>query len=157
MPINRPAVVVADDLTGATDTGLQFSKIGLRTKVYFDPPLLPGSGDVIVDYDRVPLPSDRRGAPAESLQAGARVRTWNVRHIYKKIDSTMRGNIGAELEALANSLDRRLVVLTPAFPANGRTVRNGRVLVNGVNLAASEFANEALSPQRHSRVAQILG
>ena len=155
MPINRPAVVVADDLTGATDTGLQFSKIGLRTKVYFDPPLLPGSGDVIV------ITTESRSRPADEarrlvLHAGARVRTWNVRHVYKKIDSTMRGNIGAEVEALANSLDRRLVVLTPAFPANGRTVRNGRVLVNGVNLAASEFANEALSPQRHSRVAQIL-
>ena len=155
MPIQPRLVVVADDLTGATDTGLQFSKVGLRTEVYFDPPLLPGSGDVIA------ITTESRARPADEarrlvLHAGARIRSWNVSHVYKKIDSTMRGNIGAEVEALANSLDRRLVVLTPAFPANGRTVRNGRVLVNGVNLAASELANEALSPQRHSRVAQIL-
>ena len=141
MQINRPAVVVADDLTGATDTGLQFSKIGLRTKVYFDPPLSPGSCDVIA------ITTESRARPADEArrrvaQAGTRIRSWNVRHVYKKIDSTMRGNIGAELESLAGALDRRLVVLAPSFPANGRTVHNGRLFVNGVPLAESEFGCE---------------
>ena len=155
MQINRPAVVIADDLTGATDTGLQFSNVGLRTEVYFDPPLLPGSGDVIV------ITTESRSRPSDEarrlvLQAGARIRSWNVRHVYKKIDSTMRGNIGAEVEALANSLDRRLIILTPAFPANGRTVQSGQLFVNGLALGESEFANDPSSPRRYSRIGKIL-
>ena len=155
MPIQPRLVVVADDLTGATDTGLQFSKVGLRTEVYFDPPLLPGSGDVIA------ITTESRARPADEarrrvLRAGARIRGWNVSHVYKKIDSTMRGNIGAEVEALANSLDRRLVILAPAFPANGRTVHNGRLFVNGVALGESEFASDPSSPRRYSRIGKML-
>ena len=156
MPIQPRLVVVADDLTGATDTGLQFSKVGLRTEVYFDPPLLPGSGDVIV------ITTESRSRPADEArrrvaQAGARIRSWNVRHIYKKIDSTMRGNIGAEVEALANSLDRRLVILTPAFPANGRTVaQRTSIRERCCNLGASRVRNDPSSPRRYSRIAQIL-
>ncbi len=155
MQISRPAVVIADDLTGATDTGLQFSKIGLRTEVNFVPPLSPRSGDVIV------VTTESRSLPAKEARrivahAGDRVRTWNVANVYKKIDSTMRGNIGSELEALAGALDRRLVVLAPAFPANGRTVQNGRLFVNGVPLAKSEFANDPSSPRRHSRIGKML-
>ena len=155
MPIQPRLVVVADDLTGATDTGLQFSKTGLRTEVYFDPPSVPASGDVIV------ITTESRSRPADEARrlvahAGARVRSWNARQVYKKIDSTMRGNVGAELEALASALDRRLVILTPAFPANGRTVHHGRLFVNGLPLAESEFGCDALSPQRHSPIGEIL-
>lgn len=155
LPDQQPIVVIADDLTGATDTGLQFSKFGLRTGVYFDLPLTPGTCDVIA------ITTESRSRPADDARrlvahAGSRIGAWNTARVYKKIDSTMRGNVGAEVEALAGALDRRLVVLAPAFPASGRTVRNGRLFVNGVPLAESEFGTDPLSPQRHSRIGAIL-
>ncbi len=147
--------MVADDLTGATDTGLQFSKTGLRTVVYFDLPRLPGRCDVVVVITESRSESAVE-AGRRATQVGTRLGMWNARHVYKKMDSTMRGNVGAETEALAVALNRSLVALTPAYPANGRTVVDGCLLVNGVKLAESEFARDPIWPMRRSSVAEIL-
>ncbi|GHJ33066.1 hypothetical protein TPA0910_74990 [Streptomyces hygroscopicus subsp. sporocinereus] len=56
--------------------------------------------------------------------------------VLKKIDSLLRGNLAAEIGALAE--DGAGVVLAPALPVGGRVVRSGVVYVNGVALHESD-------------------
>jgi uncharacterized protein YgbK (DUF1537 family) len=50
---------------------------------------------------------------------------------YKKIDSTLRGNLGSELDAALDALGRAHAVICPAFPAQGRSLLNGSLVVAG--------------------------
>jgi hypothetical protein len=89
------------------------------------------------DADVVVLNTNSRpDSPAEAARkvfaCGQYVSQLGVSRVYKKIDSTMRGNVGAELDALMESLGVRSVVITPAFPAVGRTVVEGILLIEGV-------------------------
>jgi len=147
--------IIADDLSGAGDTGLQFGKRGLRTVVLFERMSRVEDADVVV------LDTDSRQVPA--AEAAARVRlacrhllALGVDVVYKKVDSTLRGNLGAEVEALLDELPGAGALVAPAFPANGRTVVGGRLLLRGVPLEATEFASDPLWPARSSRVADAL-
>ena len=94
----------------------------------------------------------RHVEPAEAerlVEAACRNRDASL--IYKKTDSTLRGNIGAELRALSRCFPGRIAYVA-AYPALGRTVRDGIVYVHGVSLADTAFAADALNPVRDSRV-----
>ena len=95
--------------------------------------------------------------------ASAMWRSWDcasgpthATHFFKKTDSTLRGNIGAELQALMEVTGVTTLPFVPAFPEMGRTTRNGIHYVHGVPIAESEFANDPLSPVRESEVAKVL-
>ncbi|MGH2458161.1 MAG: four-carbon acid sugar kinase family protein [Chloroflexota bacterium] len=146
--------ILADDLTGATDSGLQFAKCGRRTHVSLS---WTGSSacDVLV-FD-----SDSRArTPAEArervLQATRKLRAAGTRRFYKKIDSTARGNLGIEIEAMLEALELAAALICPAFPDLGRTVRQGDVHVQGIPLDRSEFARDPLWPATTSSLAEIL-
>ena len=152
--------VIADDLSGAGDSGLQFAKRGLRTVVLIDP---SAAADLARDEqpDVVVLDTDSRQVP--SAEAGRRVRdaAWAVRRlgapiVYKKIDSTLRGNLGAELATLLDVFPGAGAIVAPAYPAAGRSVVGGRLLVRGVELAASEFARDPIWPMTDSRAAMAV-
>jgi D-threonate/D-erythronate kinase len=128
-------MVVADDLSGAADCGIAFQRAGLSSVVLL-------SGDALaVNADAVALDADSRHLPAP--QAAARQRRLVQRHLapgmllYKKIDSTLRGNIAAELAAIIPTAG--VAIIAPAFPDTGRTTRNGRVYVRNVPLEQTEF------------------
>ncbi|CQR48669.1 MULTISPECIES: four-carbon acid sugar kinase family protein [Haloferax] len=120
------AVVIADDITGANDTGSQFASRGYRTNVVFDPST-PADCDVLV------VDTETREAPP--TEAYDSVRTAVTAHdapvLYKKLDSTLRGNVADELTALLDAATPDLLLLAPAFPANGRTTEGGVQLVDG--------------------------
>ncbi|WP_414442754.1 four-carbon acid sugar kinase family protein [Burkholderia sp. 22PA0106] len=127
-------LIVADDLSGAADCAIAFAAAGRRTVVSLDAsvPVRPAAV-VAVDTDT------RRLTPAEAAQRAADA--WQAlqapgRRLYKKIDSTLRGNWAAEVAALAALAGPAIVA--PAFPATGRTVRDGRVMVRGVPLEETE-------------------
>lgn len=138
----REAAVIADDLTGAADCGIAFAAAGLSTFVVLGREDAPVADQVVaIDTDSRPL------APAEAAArthaAGIRAYRDGARVIYKKLDSTLRGNVGVELAATLRAAadagaGRALAILAPAFPATGRTTREGRVLVNGVPLDRTE-------------------
>lgn len=129
-------LVVADDLTGAADTAVPFVTRGMPATVSLDG--TPG-GTPVVSVD-----TDTRRATAE--QAGAAVRAVvreareaGARRLYKKVDSTLRGNVGAELAAFADETQGQLCVFAPAFPATGRTTRDGVLLLDGQPLGRTEM------------------
>ena len=110
--------LIADDLTGANDTGVQFALRGARTLVpldWHDLKSLSRAADVLV------LNTNSRAVPARVAAERARIaaealRRAGVEAVYKKIDSTFRGNIGPELDAILDVFPSPLAVLTPAFP-----------------------------------------
>lgn len=136
-------LIIADDLTGAADCGVACAGCGLRTLVAFD--------CRECDAEVLAIDTDTRAAEPEEAAAaiGRLIRALPQRDdllVYKKIDSTLRGNVAEELKAAlmarraVSGEDRRIVaVMAPAFPAAGRTTVNGRVLVNGVPLAETDL------------------
>ena len=142
-------LIVADDLTGSFDTAGPFAQQGLTTMVVAQP--LDSAAEVVSNARVVSINTDSRHL--EPAVAADRVERC-VRHfagqrfdiVFKKIDSTLRGNVAAETMALMNVCQRKVALIAPAFPAQGRTVVNGLVHVDGVPLAQTGFANDALSP-----------
>ncbi|WP_027801921.1 four-carbon acid sugar kinase family protein [Paraburkholderia dilworthii] len=130
-------LIIADDLSGAADCAIGFASAGHRTVVTLDVPahgLDARAADVIAaDTDT------RRLTPSEAAQRSAAA--WQTlrepgRRLYKKIDSTLRGNWAAEVAALQPLAG--LAIVAPAFPATGRTLRGGRVFVHGEPLEATD-------------------
>jgi 4-hydroxythreonine-4-phosphate dehydrogenase len=134
-------LIVADDLSGAADCGIACTVAGLDTVVLLDAAGDPVRADVIaVDADT------RRKPTAEAAAATARiVHTHAVpgQILFKKLDSTLRGNVGAEIAA-ALAARRALhadavAIMAPAFPATGRTTSGGHQLLHGVRLEHTEL------------------
>ncbi|WP_321815375.1 MULTISPECIES: four-carbon acid sugar kinase family protein [unclassified Paraburkholderia] len=126
-------LIIADDLSGAADCAIGFANAGHRTVVTLDEAQAAHDADVIAaDTDT------RRLAPADAAArtAHASAALGRERRLYKKIDSTLRGNWAAEVAALQKQAG--LAIVAPAFPATGRTVRGGALLVHGVPLDQTE-------------------
>ncbi len=157
-------LVVADDLTGACDTGVQFARSGRPCSVAFLPRLAEDerrrSHLDAFDRDIVIVDTESRHVPPH--EAASRVRSV-VSHagsdtiVLKKIDSTFRGNVASEVGSALGVLRGRIGVVVPAYPAGGRTTVGGRCLVHGIPLDATEFAHDPLSPVTTASVADLVG
>ncbi|MBM7786818.1 four-carbon acid sugar kinase family protein [Tenggerimyces flavus] len=123
--------VLADDLTGAADTGIGFRRSGLRTVVGWDLSLLSGPYDVVA----LDLGTRALGAAAAAERVGlavAAARSAGVETLYKKVDSLARGQLGPEVRAALDAWGPRSVaIVAPAFPAVGRTTVDGWQLDRG--------------------------
>jgi uncharacterized protein YgbK (DUF1537 family) len=95
-------------------------------------------------------------AAGRIVRLAREARARGVPFIYKKTDSTLRGNIGAELAALREADPESALIYAPAYPAVGRTVRGGRLYVYGVPVDQTAFALDPLNPIRESEVAHVL-
>ncbi|MEN6412272.1 MAG: four-carbon acid sugar kinase family protein [Veillonellales bacterium] len=150
--------VIADDITGANDTAVQFAKHNIRSRVRIDfdqQKLLHEPADVIV------VDTESRDiAPAEAYRKVKTVcealQTSGVKNIYKKVDSTLRGNLGAEIEAAAMVFQPELVVIAPAFPGNQRTTVGGYHLLANLPIELTEIAHAPKSPVNESRIVELL-
>jgi uncharacterized protein YgbK (DUF1537 family) len=128
-------LILADDLTGAADCGIVFARHGRETVVVW------GDGEATGDVVAADVDS-RRDPPAQAAARHVAVQAARRREdmrLYKKIDSTLRGQPAAELAAQLAALRRDgarapLAVCAPAFPATGRVTIGGRVVVHGVPL-----------------------
>jgi uncharacterized protein YgbK (DUF1537 family) len=122
-------LIIADDLSGAADCAIGFATAGHRTIVTLDASRSPAhdaADTIAVDTDTRRLtPADAATRTASAFDA---LRSSGQR-LYKKIDSTLRGNWAAEVAALQPLAG--LAIVAPAFPATGRTLRGGRVFVRG--------------------------
>jgi uncharacterized protein YgbK (DUF1537 family) len=150
--------VIADDITGANDTAVQFSKHNISSCVRIDfdqNKLLKETADVIV------IDTDSRDiAPAAAYDKVKTVcealKNSGVKNIYKKVDSTLRGNLGAEIEATATVFQPEIVVIAPAFPSNKRVTVGGYHLLNQIPIELTEIANTPKSPVDESRIVELL-
>ena len=148
-------VVIADDFTGACDVGVQFRKYGLRTVVITDAVLLPefeGYEVVVIDSE------SRNETPSTAYNKVREIAKYleNAKLIYKKIDSTLRGNVGVELDAVIDELGFKAVIVAPSFPAANRVTLNGIHFVNGVPLEKTEFARDPINPVKTSYIPDLI-
>jgi len=153
-------LIVADDLTGALDTAGAFAEQGIPTKVVAqpvanDPELLRGAQVVAVNTASRHLPAEDAAAHVQQCTRLFSTQRFDI--VYKKIDSTLRGNVVAETLRLMDVANRHKALVAPAFPAQGRTVTGGVVHVDGVPLAQTGFANDALSPPPLEPLGDVFG
>ncbi len=152
---------IADDITGASDLGLMLASHGMPTTMILGVPgddrAIPTPAVVIALKTRT---MERNGAVEVSSAAARWLQNAGARQLYFKycstFDSTAEGNIGPVTDALMHLTGADLTVLLPAFPENGRTVRNGDLLVNGVPLADSPMRNHPLTPMRESSLIRLM-
>ena len=151
--------VLADDLTGAADTGVQFARLfgsaHLMPAANLAAGSVPDSRALSVFTVSRSLPPREAGlAAAWAAQA---LKTAEPEWIYKKIDSCMRGNVGAEVEAMLDRLDRPVSFIVPAFPDQGRTTVDGVHLVKGVPVHETEMGRDPVHPVPESSLAALVG
>jgi len=151
---------IADDVTGASDLAGVLVREGMRTVQAVGVPRR-----IDADADAVVVALKSRTAPVDeavrdSVASLRALRDWGADRFYFKVcstfDSTPQGNIGPVADALLDELDATFAVVTPAYPANGRVVRDGELFVNGVPLAESSMRNHPLTPMTDSDLVRVL-
>lgn len=150
-------LIIADDFTGALDTGVQFAARGIKTRVVVgvDAALTHQNADVlVVDTETRHLPAAQAYAAVEGLVQ--RAKYAGFAYLYKKTDSALRGNVGAELAALLSASGSRQLAFLPAFPQMNRVTKNGVQYIDGVPVTESPFGVDPFEPVRHAAVTDLL-
>lgn len=136
-------LILADDLTGAADAAIPFALHGLSTRVVWNETAADRHGETaVLSFNTASRAL--AGAQAASIHRDAlhRMRQHDT-HLFKKIDSTLRGHPAAEIYALITTLQSQhestFCILAPAFPAAGRTTQNARVYVDSKPLEETEL------------------
>ncbi|MDO5033680.1 MAG: four-carbon acid sugar kinase family protein [Eubacteriales bacterium] len=150
-------LIIADDFTGALDTGVQFSSAGLEVKV------VTSREYDLADYkvDVLVLDSETRHLGSELaykivFDIVKKARAYGVPCIYKKTDSALRGNIGSELQALLDASGHKQLPFLPALPKMSRITQNGVHYIDGVPVQDSVFGQDPFEPVLHSYVPDII-
>ncbi len=149
--------VIADDLTGCGDIGLHFADYNLKTIVLTNPKSqIPNSKiDVLVVNTESRFDSPNL-AYNKVKEVCRKFKELKIKKIYKKIDSTLRGNIGRELDALFDELKIKKIPFCAAFPKAGRTTLNGTHYVNGKIITETEFSSDPKTPVKESHIPTLL-
>ena len=163
--VQRPGVlVVADDMTGANAVGAAFSGAGLRAVTVVSGQDEQAVGDLRSEFDVVVVNTDSRHVGADTAAdrvATAVDRGWPAELVSKRIDTTLRGNIGTEVAAALKAVTalaggRVVGLCLPAHPRAGRLTVNGRQLLHGTYIENTEIARDPRSPVRNSRLEDLL-
>lgn len=152
-------LILSDDFTGALDTGVQFAKKGIATTVTHDTEIcfdsIPKDVSVIVvDAESRHMSGEDAGKRVYDI--AKRAYESGIRYVYKKTDSGLRGNIGAELSATAKAWHTG-ICFAPAFPKNGRTTKDGVHMLDGVPIHKTVFGDDPFDPVKESYIPAIIG
>lgn len=153
-------LLIADDLTGAMDTSACFAERGAKTLVYTGKKvawqdLMRADADVVsVNTKTRHLPKAQAADIVRNIVSQAKVHGVSV--IYKKTDSALRGNIGAEIQGMMEGLENNFAAFVPAFPQINRTVKKGKMYIEGIALENTKLARDPFNPVFSSEVASIL-
>lgn len=150
--------IIADDFTGSNDTGVHFSKEGFKTVVIFDINKIEKIDkkiDVVV-VDTESRADDSKIAYKKAYKAAEKLNEKSFKYIYKKLDSTLRGNIGAEIDGVMDGGKFDLAIVAPALPDNGRKTIGGNQFVHNIPLEKTEIANDPITPIKHSYIKDII-
>lgn len=125
--------IIADDLSGALDTAAPFAARGGDARVVISLEALAATLEAWQGQwpDVIAVNTESRHLKAE--EAALRVREAvrlltraTPKQWFKKVDSTLRGQVVAECTAVREALGLPLL-LAPAVPTQGRTVRDAQV------------------------------
>src|SRR5574344_298109 len=151
--------IIADDLTGADDTSLQFFLRGANTQILLDSNVFPENKNNTQVW-AIPTETRNTDAPTayEKVKQAVKILSGNlnVEYFYKKMDSTMRGNVAVEALAMLEALEWDAAVIIPAFPQEGRTTIGGYQLLKGIPIERTEYARDPRFPIYESHIPTIL-
>ena len=154
-------LVIADDLTGSIDAGVHFAEKGMKTTVIPDFSSEANKDRLDKSLQVMAINTESRHIPAHEAAnrvSGAIRKGFSsgMNMIYKKTDSTLRGNIGAELETLSNTTGLKKLAFIPAYPALNRYTRGGFHYVGNKLLHHTHFADDPLEPIKTSYIPDLL-
>lgn len=152
-------IIIADDLTGANDTAIQFTKCGFYSLVLTQPD--PAGFDTVLDnYEVISVNTDSRDLPEdisyEKVRDAVKAIKANGDSYYKKIDSVLRGNTAVDLDAMMDALGYSFAIVAPSYPENDRIVRDGilhagTTVINAVDL----FSNKMRRLVKNLRLSEV--
>ena len=154
-------LIIADDITGALDTGVQFAQIGASVKVFVyergNSSYFEQEVDVLV-FDTETRHEKRDEAYKILWEITKKAQKYRIQYIYKKTDSVLRGNIGSELSAVIEANEKyNELMFVPAFPKMNRITVDGVQLVDGIEVAESSFGKDPFDPVKKSYIPDIIG
>ena len=152
-------MIIADDFTGALDTGVQFAVNGASTRVVTGPCF--DFGRVDPDVDVLVVDAETRHLPPKQAYdivyaITKRAVAQRIPYLYKKTDSALRGNIGSELTAMLEAAGGKSLSFLPAFPRMRRCTENGLHYIDGVPVHESVFGKDPFEPVTCSYVPDII-
>ncbi len=152
-------LIIADDFTGALDTGIQFKKRGISTQVFTktrieDYEIKKDTEVLVIDSESRPLPKEEAYLEVQRIARWALSKKIGI--ILKKTDSALRGNIGAELTAVADAAEDGKVFFLPGYPEIHRITRNGMHYIDGELLEKSVFGQDPFEPVKKSYIPDII-
>ena len=150
--------IIADDLTGANATGVRMSENGFVPATYFH------YNEIIADdeIDTIVIDTDSRYASEKVVNhrmdnAIRKLADWNADFFCKRVDSTLRGNVGLELDLILKAAgDDSIAVVVPSFPDSGRITVGGYLVVDNVPLHKTDAANDPITPISTSYIPDII-
>jgi len=150
--------IIADDLSSATDCGAQVARSGLSVVASLHgcsiPPQARAVQVISVDTDSRSLSADQAYTKVRAAALQLVADGWT--HFYKSVDSTLRGNLGAEIEAVLEAVKPDCAVIAPAFPKYGRTTVGGVQFLYGRPLHETEFGTDPTAPVRDADIVRRL-
>lgn len=153
---------IADDFTGASDWASFFAEKGVTTMLFNG---VPETKSCAEEADVVVIALKTRTAPREeavkeSIKALAWLKEQDTKQYYIKYCSTFDcrkdGNIGPIIDAAMDYLKETETIICPALPVNGRTVREGCLYVNGVELQKSSMKDHPLTPMWDCHIKELM-
>lgn len=190
--MNTKLLIIADDLTGGLDTGVQLAKQGITVRVILDADRLEASEEKPVDPGAVSkertvgpgavseqrpaglwtlskqnspqvlvvVSETRHAAPEEAYRIVHRIASIGkgagIPYVYKKTDSALRGNIGAELAAVLHAYDADVISFLPAYPVMNRITAGGRQFIDGLPAEESVFGQDPFDPVKESDIRKLI-
>ena len=147
-------LIIADDFTGANDTGVQLRRRGFATEVLFAGKPVGTEHSVVIDTESRTVHPDH--AYEIVSHAVANVDFGGFRFVIKKVDSTMRGNIASEVKAIDEKFRPELMIFAPALPDLGRTTLDGVQCLNVTEICRTELALDPKNPVVEDNLVRML-
>ena len=156
--------IVADDLTGATTTGVLLARSGVKTKVYFHEEAVNKTTDASEKdaEGAIVISSNSRAYKPEKAYETVKFATevligQGCRYFQKRIDTTMRGGIGTEIDAMLSVMGENTVaVVVPAMPKSRRILVGGYSIIDGTALVNTPVAKDVRTPVTENYIPRLL-
>lgn len=152
---------VADDLTGATTTGVLLARSKARTAVFFNEEAAEKAEGVNA-LDAILISSNSRALPADEAyekvkSATNALKNMGVKYFSKRIDTTLRGGVGVEVDAMLDQLNEdTIAVVVPAMPQSRRILVGGYSVIDGVALINTPVAQDVRTPVKENYIPRLL-
>jgi uncharacterized protein YgbK (DUF1537 family) len=153
--MKKKYLIIADDLTGSNDSGVQMKKRGIPVDVLLFPKKESINNSIVLDTESRNLPKEDAFQKVKRLTSGI-FENNQFDIVYKKVDSTLRGNIAVEVKAVCDIYKPTKVVFAPAYPKIGRTTQNKIHMLSGTPLMQTEVASDPLSPIKTDNIVELL-